>query len=189
MSERTVDGATGSERRRRVGPMRLAAAGLGAGLLGLVLVGCGGGSSSSDSTTTTVMSQSSSTTRATTSTTTSASGAARGSSVTVAPTAGPDGFSPWDVSAGALKITEGSRYSFVCPPNGQLGATVWGVGPYTDDSAICPAAVHAGLITVAGGGTVTFDVQAGASSYQGSTANGVTTRDYGSWPAQYQFVR
>ena len=66
---------------------------------------------------------------------------------------------------------------------------VWGVGPYTDDSSVCTAAVHAGLITAAKGGTVTFDVTTGMDAYKGSTANGVTSLDYGGWPRQFSFVR
>ena len=83
----------------------------------------------------------------------------------------------------------GNRYSFVCPPSVDTSATVWGVGPYTDDSAICVAAVHSGLFSPTQGGTVVFDVQAGASAYTGSTSNGITTLEYGEWPVQFAFVR
>lgn len=157
---------------------------------GLALLGsaCGGKKSSSGTTTTTSV-ESSSTTRASTSSTASSGGSSGSATTATAPTA----IAPWDATVGnVLGNTEGNigkRYSFVCPAGGQIGATVWGVGPYTDDSAICPAAVHAGLITTGKGGTVTFVVENGSASYAASTANGVTTNDYDSWPRQFSFVK
>ena len=56
---------------------------------------------------------------------------------------------------------------------------------YTDDSHICTAAVHAGVITAQAGGTISVKPQPGRESYPASTANGVTTLDYGSWQASY----
>jgi hypothetical protein len=73
----------------------------------------------------------------------------------------------------------------ICPPNISL-ATVWGdASAYTDDSHICTAAVHAGVITAQAGGTISVKPQPGRESYPASTANGVTTLDYGSWQASY----
>jgi hypothetical protein len=81
----------------------------------------------------------------------------------------------------------GQRYTYACPPNGTLGS-VWGTDVYTDDSSICTAAVHAGRITVAGGGTVTIEMVAGQSAYTGTARNGVSSANYGSWSASFQFV-
>src|SRR5262245_19802711 len=50
--------------------------------------------------------------------------------------------------------TEGMVIEFSCPGGGQTGATVWGTDLYTDDSAICAAAVHAGKIGTYSGGSV-----------------------------------
>lgn len=177
----------GRRRHRRAG--RTVALGV-VGIAALALVGtaCGGKKSSSSESTTTTEVVSSSTTRASTSTT-AASGGTSGATTVSA----PSGILPWDATVGnLLGNTEGNigkRYSFVCPAGGQIGATVWGIGPYTDDSAVCPAAVHAGLITTAKGGTVTFVVENGSASYAASTANGVTTNDYDSWPRQFSFVK
>ncbi len=96
---------------------------------------------------------------------------------------------PWSVRPSDFDAVIGSRYSYVCPAGGDASFALWGVGTYTDDSSICVAAVHSGLITVAKGGTVTFDVAKGAESYKGSTANGVTSLDYGPWDKQFSFVR
>lgn len=73
----------------------------------------------------------------------------------------------------------------ICPQNIEL-ATVWGhSAAYTDDSHICTAAVHAGLVTPQAGGRITVTPQPGRESYPASTANGVTTLQYGPWQASY----
>ena len=82
---------------------------------------------------------------------------------------------------------EGAVIDFSCPAGGSTSATVWGTGVYTDDSAICVAAVHAGKITAYNGGTATLRVEAGQASYTGSTSNGVSTLDYASWPRSFRF--
>jgi hypothetical protein len=65
---------------------------------------------------------------------------------------------------------------------------VWGTATYTADSSICTAAVHAGLFDQAEGGTVTIEVVAGLDAYEGTTANGVTTRAYGAYDPAFRFV-
>ena len=73
----------------------------------------------------------------------------------------------------------------ICPQNISI-ATVWGEpSSYTDDSDICTAAVHAGIVTAAAGGQITVTPREGRASYQGSTANGVTTLPYGNWSGSY----
>lgn len=82
----------------------------------------------------------------------------------------------WSNSAG--QYVEGTTIDINCPEGGYLDASVWGGdnGIYTDDSAICVAAVHAGLITVEEGGTVVIEKTAGEDDYgAGFAANGVTS--------------
>jgi hypothetical protein len=76
--------------------------------------------------------------------------------------------------------------TYVCPPDGQA-YTVWGTDIYTDDSSVCTAAVHAGLINFEDGGEVAIAIRGGESSYLGTTANGVTTMSYGSWGRSFVF--
>ncbi len=64
------------------------------------------------------------------------------------------------------------------------GAAVWGSGPYTSDSRICRAALHAGAIPAAGG-TVTVSPAPGQQSYAASSANGVQTSSYGPWSGSF----
>lgn len=105
------------------------------------------------------------------------------------------GFSPvphritW--AAGAAKWVGywGRRESVLCQPGGKLEG-VWGTDSYTDDSSICTAAVHAGLITVREGGVVMIEMRPDAGYYGGTTRNGVTTGDWREpWTGSYVFVR
>jgi hypothetical protein len=93
----------------------------------------------------------------------------------------------WTTDTKPYSCTIGARYTYDCPAGG-TASTVWGSGPYTDDSSLCTAAVHAGVITLASGGLVTIEVRAGESSYASSTANGITTTSYGSWTCSFAIV-
>ena len=76
--------------------------------------------------------------------------------------------------------------SVTCTCTGAEEGSVWGSGPYTADSNICAAARHAGMIG-AKGGIVTAIAAAGAETYTGTAANGVTSRDWGSYGASFSF--
>jgi hypothetical protein len=81
----------------------------------------------------------------------------------------------------------GSSEPLTCTcPAGSASGTVWGSGPYTADSAVCMAALHAGATTPAGG-AVTLRMLPGRTTYAGSSRNGVTTLNYGNYGASFQF--
>lgn len=99
----------------------------------------------------------------------------------------PPGQSGWAATAVQFRGKNGARYVYSCPAGG--GArTIWGTDLYTDDSSVCTAAVHAGRITLARGGTVTVEIRAGQASYRGSARRGITSRAYGRWPGSYVIV-
>lgn len=75
-----------------------------------------------------------------------------------------------------------------CAPEAALSGSVWGTGVYTTDSRVCRAAVHAGVIPVAGG-MVNVVPAPGLPTYAGSAANGITTSNYGPWSASFTFRR
>jgi hypothetical protein len=93
----------------------------------------------------------------------------------------------WSTTATPQRGQNGRRFTFSCPANGTFGS-VWGTNVYTDDSSICTAAVHSGLITQAAGGTVTIEIRPGQASYTGSPRYGVTTANWGAWAGSYVFV-
>ena len=74
----------------------------------------------------------------------------------------------------------GQRLLVVCPKRTQAAVlpAIHGTNSHPSDSAICVAALHAGVITEAGG-PVTLQLNPGADAYVGSERNGVLTTDFG----------
>lgn len=103
------------------------------------------------------------------------------------PAAAPPGGSGWDANAVNLRGRNGQRFTFTCEPNGHL-ASVWGTDIYTDDSRVCSAAVHSGLINTTNGGTVTIEIRPGQASYTASQRYGVSSGSWGSWSGSFVFV-
>ena len=64
-------------------------------------------------------------------------------------------------------------------------APVWGTDLYAGQSAICAAAVHAGIVTM-NGGTVLVRRAPGQSHYGGSTRNGVTSQTLGAAESSFR---
>lgn len=93
----------------------------------------------------------------------------------------------WRTNAASQRGQSG-LYHVDCPAAPSSSATVWGTNPYTDDSSVCWAGVHAGVIAPESGGRVVFEPRPGASQYAGSTQNGVTTRSYGTWGGGFYVV-
>ncbi len=93
----------------------------------------------------------------------------------------------WTTKSASFHLKIGARATAGCPANGTQ-ATVWGTGAYTDDSSVCTAAVHAGMITQARGGVVTVETTAGRAGYTGTTQNGVTSAHWGQWRGSFIFV-
>jgi hypothetical protein len=95
----------------------------------------------------------------------------------------------WSTGAGKWVGYWGRREMVECSPGGPLHGA-WGTDVYTDDSSICTAAVHAGLITVQRGGTVTIEMRPDVGQYSGTPRNGVRTGDWMEpWTGAYVFVR
>ena len=95
----------------------------------------------------------------------------------------------WNTKASVYRGRNGERFTFRFPARGIISSSLWGTDLYTDDGSIATAAVHAGLITARNGGTVTIEIRAGAASYRGSTRNGVTSGNWGSFLGSFVFVR
>jgi hypothetical protein len=68
---------------------------------------------------------------------------------------------------------------------GTTNGTIWGTGPYTDDSLLSTAAVHAGLLGKGQKAILKVTILAGQNAYQGSTQNGITSHPYGPWGGSY----
>lgn len=90
----------------------------------------------------------------------------------------------WTSNATPHRGKNGLKRTLICPESGSFSG-VWGTDIYTDDSSICTAAVHAGLIQKASGGGITLETLPGQSSYTGTSRNGVNSRNYNSWAGSY----
>lgn len=82
-------------------------------------------------------------------------------------------------SAQVIAGEEGTQVTVMCPAQCNSGR-IWGTDIYTDDSAICTAAQHAGTISSAGG-EFHVVIEPGQRNYVGSTRNGVTSNSWGNW--------
>jgi len=95
----------------------------------------------------------------------------------------------WTTGTGKWVGFWGRREAVQCPPGERLQGA-WGTDVYTDDSSICTAAVHAGLISLQDGGRVTIEMRPDVGQYVGSARNGVRTGDWMEpWTGAYVFVR
>lgn len=65
---------------------------------------------------------------------------------------------------------------------------VWGDRVYSDNSVVCLAAVHAGVIRYDAGGTVTIEISPGRDHYAGRSSHGITSASRGAWPGSFFFV-
>ena len=91
-------------------------------------------------------------------------------------------------NAGAFRAQAGQALSFVCPASDGGKAKLYGTDTYTDDSAICAAAIHAGVLKAGRAGVVTILIGDGAKSFTGSERNRIVSHDYGAWEHSYSFV-
>jgi hypothetical protein len=73
-----------------------------------------------------------------------------------------------------------------CTAEATQSGAVWGTDVYTDDSAMCRAAFHAGRIPLSGG-VVTVMRGQGRALYVGTTRNGVMSNDYPASAASITF--
>jgi hypothetical protein len=95
--------------------------------------------------------------------------------------------SPLDLD---LRGMNGERYSFACPSGKPQPSRVAGSGPYTDDSSICSAAVHAGALHAKDGGEVTIEIRPGQSTYPSSEQNYIASTSYDhAWSGGFVVIR
>jgi hypothetical protein len=94
----------------------------------------------------------------------------------------------WSDTASSLRGRLDQDFTYMCPSSGRVG-TVYGTDIYTDDSSICSAAVHSGLITARDGGKVIIRIRPGEDSYAGTNRNGVSSDRYGGWRGSFIFLK
>ena len=90
----------------------------------------------------------------------------------------------WDTGAAGFQGQTGKTYAFRCPGEGSAN-TIYGNDIYTDDSSICTAAVHVGLITLERGGLVTIEIRPGRSTYGSTTRHGIKSTSWGEYARSF----
>lgn len=100
--------------------------------------------------------------------------------------------SGWETTGAQALESAGADTALHACPEGGAGedysgwSTIWGDGVYTDDTWVCLAAIHSGVITEASGGLVVVTAEPGQDSYVAIERNGVQSNDPGvSWPASF----
>ncbi len=73
-----------------------------------------------------------------------------------------------------------------CSPTDVLAGDVWGTDLYADESKVCRAAIHAGVLTL-NGGIIGLRAEAGEESYTGSVRHQVTSQNHGGAPGSIRF--
>ena len=96
------------------------------------------------------------------------------------------GLGGWTEAAKHLRAVKGKRSAFWCAGAFQA-STVWGTDVYTDDSSVCNAAVHSGMIPRTGGVAV-IELRPGGSSYGASKRNGIDSKSYGPWKGSFAVI-
>lgn len=96
------------------------------------------------------------------------------------------GLSPGE-SASGLAFYPDRRYRFVCAAIAEPTKNIWGTDVYADDSDICSAAIHAGVLQRNEMGMVTIVTVPAAASFRGSVQNDVASASYHNGDASYRF--
>nr|WP_319472202.1 LCCL domain-containing protein [uncultured Sphaerochaeta sp.] len=93
----------------------------------------------------------------------------------------------WHTNADFLNLSVGEAVTVSLPPGG-TEEIIWGSGPYSSDSPIGTAAVHAGKISFEEGGEVTIRFMEEVPRFNGSTRHGVTSEYFSDPLEAYIFL-
>jgi hypothetical protein len=72
---------------------------------------------------------------------------------------------------------------------GANGGALYGTGVHTTDSSLATAAVHGGILKLGQTGVVKVTVIASPQQFVGSTQNGITSSNWGQYPAAYKISK
>jgi hypothetical protein len=94
-------------------------------------------------------------------------------------TGGAPGRITWDTVWSNVPAGLTTGVELECPPGGPATGSVWGTMVYAGGSAICAAAVHAGAITAARGGSIAVQRLPHSGEFVASERNGIVSLRYG----------
>ncbi|MEM7757232.1 MAG: LCCL domain-containing protein [Cyanobacteria bacterium P01_A01_bin.40] len=98
----------------------------------------------------------------------------------------------WESSVSDFGLAEypnlNKQFTFNCTPApAKFNSYVWGTDNYTPRSDVCPAAIHAGVLT-RDGGLVTIQLNAGQQLYASTERNGINSHNNSSTEYSFFFV-
>lgn len=93
----------------------------------------------------------------------------------------------WWAIATRYRGLDGQQFDYDCPAGGAAD-TIWGTDTYTDDSSVCTAGVHVGVITLDEGGTVTIEIRPGEDEYEATERNGIASQPYPAWAGSFVVI-
>lgn len=96
------------------------------------------------------------------------------------------GFLAGDAPPTMLDLCNSVGASYYFRVRGDVNGQLWGSDVYTGDSALAPAAVHAGLVQSGEMAVVKVTVVDPPVQFQGSVKNGVTSHDFGRFGTAYR---
>ena len=89
-------------------------------------------------------------------------------------------------SVETLKLLNEGTFLVDCPAKcTETNAPVSGKNPYTTDSSICRAAIHAGAIESYSGGVVKIVIEPGQNEYPGFTMRTIASTPRGAYPHSF----
>lgn len=91
----------------------------------------------------------------------------------------------WTTNALRMPPDFNEPVTVLCPAGGNTSDFIWGTGTYISDSAICVAAVHAGVITL-DGGAVTVTRAPGQDTFEASRQHEVQSLGWSVWTEAFR---
>lgn len=91
-----------------------------------------------------------------------------------------------DAPANMLDLCDPVGATYYFRIKGDTAGQVWGTDPYTGDSSLAAAAVHAGLVAPGSTAVLKVTVIAPPAQFDGDTRNGITTHAFGRFGTAYR---
>jgi hypothetical protein len=99
---------------------------------------------------------------------------------------GAPGQLDWFTTGLGIPETFTASIFVACPGGGAMTSQIWGSDVYNEDSSICTAALHAGLITRANGGNFFVTRDTGLKNYDAVDRNGVKSTVWSGGKASFK---
>jgi hypothetical protein len=99
---------------------------------------------------------------------------------------GAPGQLDWSTTALSIPAVFTASIFVACPGGGAMTSQIWGSDVYNEDSSICTAALHAGLITRASGGNFFVTRDTGLKNYEAVDRNGVKSTVWSGGTASFK---